>query len=660
MKNQKKNFLILFLNLLMLVGLFSSNKFNSLTNVEAITTLVTLGNNAGRQNGTGNWIFSRQAMGNDYVGLATTNHYVEISAVNLFGSGNEVSSALTATFKVGTFGSWGAGVRPTIGITYLNSSGEQINFATGITTLSASAETYAQGPSIELSLPVTPSSISKFRVFISNAGIMTTSSYMRLEELTLVYNTITSSKTLSSIAVTTQPTKTTYSEGDSFDPTGMVITATYDDSSTEIINNNSLNITPNPLTIGTTEVTVSYTEGDTTRTTTIGDLTVSARPASTSTTVTLSPSNMIVGGGTSQATATPNPPEAAPTYTWTSSNPSVATVNSTTGVVTPVSAGTTNIIATPDDGGATGQATLTVRASTIVINEVYGGGGNTSAPFTHDFVELYNLSSAPISLNSFSIQYTSSAGTTWTNIVNLSGTILAQGYYLIQLSSGGAVGSALSTPDITGSISMSGTAGKVALVNSITALIGANPVSDITVLDFVGFGTANAFEGTGATVAPSNTKSVSRKTLSDTNSNINDFELTDPSPKNSLQGFTEQFLAQTTNKQGSCNSEDLNWNFLSNNFDSLSGVNQTAFSTPGSYQFGVDALERYTYLINQVDGLPDFEDSEGNPIPKLGASRIPSLDQEVSSGTDGWYLFLMAGFSLFFFSLYIKKRSLIK
>ena len=29
-------------------------------------------------------------------------------------------------------------------------------------------------------------------------------------------------------------------------------------------------------------------------------------------------------------------------------------------------------------------------SSPVVISEVYGGGGNTGAPFTNDFIELYN------------------------------------------------------------------------------------------------------------------------------------------------------------------------------------------------------------------------------------------------------------------------------
>ncbi|MBK9050751.1 MAG: hypothetical protein IPL78_07495 [Chloroflexi bacterium] len=31
----------------------------------------------------------------------------------------------------------------------------------------------------------------------------------------------------------------------------------------------------------------------------------------------------------------------------------------------------------------------------IVISQVYGGGGNSGATYTHDFIELFNRGSAP-------------------------------------------------------------------------------------------------------------------------------------------------------------------------------------------------------------------------------------------------------------------------
>ena len=49
----------------------------------------------------------------------------------------------------------------------------------------------------------------------------------------------------------------------------------------------------------------------------------------------------------------------------------------------------------------------------VVISQVYGGGGNSGATYRNDFIELFNAGPAPVSLNAWSVQYTSSAGARW-------------------------------------------------------------------------------------------------------------------------------------------------------------------------------------------------------------------------------------------------------
>ena len=72
-------------------------------------------------------------------------------------------------------------------------------------------------------------------------------------------------KTLESIAITTEPDKTGYIEGESFDPAGMVVTATYSDASTAEVSRYSLS--PNGALKGTdTTITVSYEENGVTET----------------------------------------------------------------------------------------------------------------------------------------------------------------------------------------------------------------------------------------------------------------------------------------------------------------------------------------------------------------------------------------------------------
>src|SRR5258708_15990363 len=98
----------------------------------------------------------------------------------------------------------------------------------------------------------------------------------------------------------------------------------------------------------------------------------------------------------------------------------------------------------------------------VVISEVYGGGGNSGATYKNDFIELYNPTSSPVSLSGWSVQYTSAAGTTWL-VTNLSGSIAAHSYYLIQEAAGAGGTASLPTPDVIGTINISGTAAKRAL-----------------------------------------------------------------------------------------------------------------------------------------------------------------------------------------------------
>jgi predicted extracellular nuclease len=172
-------------------------------------------------------------------------------------------------------------------------------------------------------------------------------------------------------------------------------------------------------------------------------------------------------------------------------------------------------------------------STTIVISQVYGGGGNSGSTYRNDFIELFNRGNTTVSLAGWSVQYASAAGTTWA-ATNLSGSLAPGQYYLIQETQGAGGTTNLPTPDATGTIAMSATAGKVALVNSTTLLTGSCP-SGATIIDFVGFGTtANCFEGAGATPAPSNTNAVLRATngCTETDNNSTDFATGTPNPRN--------------------------------------------------------------------------------------------------------------------------------
>ena len=82
--------------------------------------------------------------------------------------------------------------------------------------------------------------------------------------------------TLTDIKITNRPTKTQYTAGESFDPTGMVVMAYYSDQPSRPLNNNEYTYAPaGALTANDTSITVSYTEDGITKTANI-QITVNA------------------------------------------------------------------------------------------------------------------------------------------------------------------------------------------------------------------------------------------------------------------------------------------------------------------------------------------------------------------------------------------------
>ncbi|RYZ06957.1 MAG: lamin tail domain-containing protein [Myxococcales bacterium] len=190
--------------------------------------------------------------------------------------------------------------------------------------------------------------------------------------------------------------------------------------------------------------------------------------------------------------------------------------------------------------------------SAVVIRQVYGGGSNAGAPFTHDFIELFNRSSAPVTLSGYSLQYASATGTgnlgaTATQLTELPTITLAPGQsYLVQ-EAGGAVGAPLTADFIDASpIALSATAGKVALVQDsepVGCNGGSSPCSAAqlaAIVDLVGYGGANFSEGSAAPAA-SNSTAVSRvgEGCQDRNDNSLDFVASAPAPRASGSPATE-------------------------------------------------------------------------------------------------------------------------
>jgi hypothetical protein len=190
-------------------------------------------------------------------------------------------------------------------------------------------------------------------------------------------------------------------------------------------------------------------------------------------------------------------------------------------------------------------------SSAMVISQVYGGAGCGTAgcsTYQNDYIELYNRSTTAVSITGWSVQYAAATGTAW-QVTSLPNVTVQPGQYLLVAESASANGvSPLPTPDATATIVMSATAGKVALVNCVTALTGACPANVIgacSIIDFVGYGsTANCNETANAP-APSTTVADIRAGggNTETDNNSTDFTAAAPNPRNTASTFNSPTAA---------------------------------------------------------------------------------------------------------------------
>ena len=273
---------------------------------------------------------------------------------------------------------------------------------------------------------------------------------------------------------------------------------------------------------------------------------------------------------------------------------------------------------------AAGSQTTTAVSSLnhLIISEVYGAGGNSGAFYKNDYIVLYNPTSSAVALSTWSVQYASATGTSYSSKTTLTGTIGAHSYYLISEASGGSVGLALPTANCTGTINMSGTAGKLALVKSTTVITSK---SDANVVDFVGFGTtANEYEGTGPTPAPSTTASIRRVNsgTQDNDDNKTDFASQTLTTNNTplpvelssfvsySNGRSVQLLWETKTEKNSDKFEILRTIAGTNNWEFVAYVKAAVLSnSPKSYSFTELGLPsgKYQYELKMIDNDGTYE-----------------------------------------------------
>jgi|GEM_PF-120429 len=248
--------------------------------------------------------------------------------------------------------------------------------------------------------------------------------------------------------------------------------------------------------------------------------------------------------------------------------------------------------------------TAQALSSDIVIRQVYGGGGNAGAPYRNDFVELFNRGTTTVSLSGMSVQYASATGTGnfgSNPVTALSGSLAPGQSYLVQQASGGGAGALLPTPDVIGTVNMSGTGGKVALVNSSTGLACNGSLGQpcsaaqlALIKDLVGWDGANFFE-TAPAPATTNPTSVSRLAngCMETDNNAADFAAGAPTPRNTASPLSPCVGATTLNI-GDVTQAETNAGTTTFTFN----VTLTSAAPPGGVTFTVNTADGTTNPAN--------------------------------------------------------------
>ncbi len=184
-------------------------------------------------------------------------------------------------------------------------------------------------------------------------------------------------------------------------------------------------------------------------------------------------------------------------------------------------------------GARLGSRADALGSSTLVISQVFGGGGSSGARVRSDFVELHNVSSATVSLSGLSLQYASAQGVSWSKTALPDAQVPAGGFFLIELASSGSAGSVVNGDFEYPTMNIAQSDFKLALVDGLTALQGSCPVNDWSVVDFVGTSSASCFEGFDATPSASVSTALVRagSGCQDTDDNGSDFSTGTPTPR---------------------------------------------------------------------------------------------------------------------------------
>jgi len=196
-----------------------------------------------------------------------------------------------------------------------------------------------------------------------------------------------------------------------------------------------------------------------------------------------------------------------------------------------------------------------LAANAVRISQIYGGGGATSGSPTYnaDYVEIYNSGNVAVSIGGWAIEYGSATGSWGSSALNQfvfpAGVVIQPCQYMLIQQSNGTVGPPLPVPaDFTGTLTMSATAGKVALFSALNNNLACGAELPGTLVDKISYGTGNCPEVTNVATLSNTTGAVRNGGgNTDTDNNLSDFTVvTNPVPHNTASPKNPNCLVTPT------------------------------------------------------------------------------------------------------------------
>lgn len=275
----------------------------------------------------------------------------------------------------------------TVSVTKVTVSGSRYGSDTGTLTVTAGS-TQIDSKSPGTNVEYTPSSA----VSTNTITVATTSKRAYISSITVTtgggtttysnYSTqcTASSCTLSSITLNTSSVQKSFSVGDAFNYTGLVVTANYSDCASKTVTPTSVS-SPDMSTTGNKTVTVSYTESGTTKTATY-TITVEAAPEYTVTFMNMGGTHATRTGTAGSAISAVSEPTACAGYTfegWSTSQYAVdntVTPSLSTPTTIPVGGATYYAVYSKTEGSGSSAAT----AGTTLWSEDFSGYRANNVP----------------------------------------------------------------------------------------------------------------------------------------------------------------------------------------------------------------------------------------------------------------------------------------